>query len=148
MSRAFNPPDTLTKQDIRTLGDVRRDIWSSAMVGGGVGAGSGLVLHTGAQWLKKLGYSRATLNRNTAMFSVLGGGAFGMFVCATATGKQEVHNLHSVFQAGAIPRTQEDIDLQKLEQHRVLRRRTMHDALQKGQGLSDSHGGQWFREER
>ena len=35
MTRGLVPPDTLTKDDIRTLGDVRRDIWTNAAVGGG-----------------------------------------------------------------------------------------------------------------
>ena len=35
MTRGLVPPDTLTKDDIRTLGDVRRDIWSNGIVGGG-----------------------------------------------------------------------------------------------------------------
>jgi len=180
MTRGLYPPDTLSKDDIRTLGAVRRDIYKNAAIGGGFGVGSGLVLHTAAQWARKFGLLKANLNRNTAMLSVLGGGAFGMFLFAARTGKQEVHNLHSIFQVGAVPRGDldyqrrlgmetargeddsalgansqfeakepnrssgsDDLDFKKLEEIRAMRRRTLNGTLEKGHGLSDSHGGHW-----
>ena len=138
--------------------------------------GSGLILHTGAQWARKLGILNAKLNKNTAMLSILGGGAFGMFLFAARTGKQEVHNLHPIFQVGAVPRGElgyqsyqrtleearrgeedsvtekeptlsggdDDLDFQKMKQIRVARRTSLMNSLTNGQGLSDSHGGQWF----
>lgn len=142
--------------------------------------GSGLVLHTGAQWLRKYGLLKTPLTRNTLMLSVLGGGAFGSFLCSVVTGKQEVHNLHPIFQAGANPKgnldyqralrrareREEDVhaleqsgladeershhdvfdgelDRQKLEQIRVIRRKTVHESFRTGHGLNDSHGGHW-----
>ena len=41
------------------------------------------------------------MNRNTLFMAVLGGGALGSFVFATAKGKESVHKMHSIFQVGA-----------------------------------------------
>lgn len=126
------------------------------------------MLHTGAQWAKKLGFFNKKLNKNTALLSVLSGGALGMFVFAAAKGKEQVHNLHPIFQVGADPKGGLDyrtkvqkakelernhledhdddgdtLDLKKLEQHRLVRRRSLMDNLETGHGLSDSHGGRW-----
>jgi hypothetical protein len=135
---------------------------------------------------KKHGLYTAKLNRNTAMLTVLGCGALGMFLGACKTGKEGVHNLHPIFQNGAVPRhnnnelslekvnyrqtlqrargrdedvatmaiTEDDddantggsIDRQKLEEMRMLRRRTLKNRIEKGHGISDSHGGHWYRE--
>ena len=43
------------------------------------------------------------MNRNTLFMAVLGGGALGSFVFATAKGKESVHKMHSIFQVGATP---------------------------------------------
>jgi hypothetical protein len=140
----------------------------------GFGAGSGLVLHTGAQWARRFGLFPAKLNRNTAMLAVLGGGALGMFIFAARTGKEQVHNLHPIFQVGALPEGDLDyqralikarerdedvgefdkdspnrsdkLDLNKLQKMRVVRRRSLMDSIEKGHGLSDSHGGHWYPE--
>ena len=126
-----------------------------------------MVLHTAAQWMSKSGYLRsAKLNRNTLFLSVLGGGAFGSFIFAVTMGKRQVHNLHSIFQANANPKgdkkldyyqrtlqdtkeapAQNDVDLEKLEENNVIRRRTVHDSIRTGHGLSDSHGGHWVPED-
>ena len=126
------------------------------------------MLHTGAQWARRLGLMNAKLNRNTLMLSVLGGGAFGMFLFATSAGKGEVHNLHDIFQVGAVPRDKvtrpdyqttinnaqkefsrnhdgEVIDMQKMQEMRLTRRRSLMDRLQKGHGLNDAHGGHWSK---
>jgi hypothetical protein len=139
----------------------------------GFGSGSGLVLHTAAQWMSKSGYllRSAKLNRNTLFLSVLGGGALGSFIFATTMGKKQVHNLHSIFQVGANPKggldyqqtlqkarergedtireapVQNSVDLEKLEQNCVIRRRTVNDSIRTGHGLSDSHGGHWVPED-
>jgi hypothetical protein len=103
MSRAFNPPDTLSKEDIRTIADVRRDIWTSGMKGLFVGTISGYALYTvlkiGNQ--RKLWNLSGSINRNTAFLSVLLGGAIGSFLMSVTTGKNEVHNLHPIFEIGA-----------------------------------------------
>lgn len=96
------------------------------------------------------------------MLSVLGGGAFGMFLFAVATGKEQVHNLHPIFQIGAAPpgdlhretyirkmsQTTEanGLDFERMHQTRVTRRTTLNDSFQKT-GLSDSHGGHWYNDE-
>jgi hypothetical protein len=122
--------------------------------------------------MSKSGYLRsAKLNRNTLFLSVLGGGAFGSFLFAVTMGKKQVHNLHSIFQVGANPKGDLDyyqrtlqntteggedsreapvpnaVDLEKLEQIRVIRRRTVSDSIRTGHGLSDSHGGHWVPED-
>lgn len=139
----------------------------------GFGVCSGFVLHTGAQYARKYGFLNAKLNRNTAMLAVLGGGAFGMFLFAARTGKQEVHNLHPIFQIGAVPKDdafnyqrtlekarqrdvgstsehdvthKDDLNLEELGRIRAVRRNSMMDNLTKGHGLSDSHGGHWVSE--
>ena len=98
------------------------------------------------------------------MLSVLGGGAFGMFLFGVAAGKEQVHNLHPIFQVGALPpgdldrqdyrskmihasqQKSDDLDLQKLQEIRITRRRSMMDGFQKGHGLNDSHGGHWVKD--
>mmetsp|Transcript_23057 Transcript_23057/g.65345 ORF Transcript_23057/g.65345 Transcript_23057/m.65345 type:complete len:185 (+) Transcript_23057:228-782(+) len=172
MTRAFTPPETLSKDDIRTLGDVRRDIWTNSFQGIAFGSGSGLVLHTTGQWMKRFGYLKtAKLGRNTMMLSILGGGALGSFLFAVKTGKEEVHNLHPIFRVGAmdtsgksnyneralqrkhandngddddnITKFGNDETTKELRDMRVVRRRTLMDSLRHGRGLSDSHGGHW-----
>ena len=127
----------------------------------GFGAGSGLVLHTGAQWARRMGLTSAKFNRNTLMLSVLGGGALGMFVFAVSAGKEQVHNLHPIFQVGAAPPgeldsvdyqrkmnrgRQENLDVEKMQEIRLTRRRSMMDRFEKGSGLNDAHGGHWVKE--
>ena len=103
MSRSFHPPDTLSKEEIRTIADVRRDIWTQSFYGLGYGSIAGFTGHTFISALANRGYLSAKLNRNTALFSVLAGGALGSFLAATVTGKNQVHNLHPIFQVGAKP---------------------------------------------
>jgi len=82
---------------------------------------SGIVLYTGAQWAKKLGFLKGVkLNPNTGLLTILGSFAFGTFFMASTTGKEMVHLLHPVFRAGwAEP--EHDLKLPKLsaitEQH-------------------------------
>lgn len=130
--------------------------------------GSGLVLHTAGQWARKLKVTKATLNRNTLMLSVLGGGALGMFLFASSTGKGQVHKLHPIFQVGAMPRgdldytkkqqqmgqdvignqqNDEDADVSRLRDMRAVRRKGMVENLEKGRGFSDAHGGHWYQDE-
>lgn len=50
------------------------------------------------------------MNRNTAFLSVLLGGAIGSFAMATTTGKNEVHQLHPIFQVGSRTNPNSKID--------------------------------------
>lgn len=129
--------------------------------------GSGLVLHTAGQWARKLGVTKASFNRNTMMLSVLGTGALGMFLFATATGKEEVYKLHPIFQVGALPpddessldyskkiqraqlasQEEEHVDVTKLQSMRAVRRKTMQNKLEHGKGFSDAHGGHWYHDD-
>ncbi|CAJ1969444.1 unnamed protein product [Cylindrotheca closterium] len=169
MTRGLYPPDTLSNNDIETLQALRRDIYSNALKGGFFGMGSGLVLHTAGQWARKLGITKASFNRNTMMLSVLGGGAFGMFLFASSTGKEQVYKLHPIFQVGAMPpppgdldatgldysqkvqqaqlvpggKDDQEFDIKKLHSMRAVRRKTVQDNLEHGKGFSDSHGGRW-----
>lgn len=168
MTRGLYPPETLSDKDIKTLQGLRRDIYSNALVGGFFGMGSGLLLHTSAQWARKLKLTKATFNRNTLMLSVLGGGALGMFLFAVSTGKQEVYKLHPIFQVGAVPqgeldyskrqilaqqldqitdKSETEYDMDHRKNVRAVRRRTMLDSMGKGRGFSDSHGGHWYHDE-
>ena len=132
MTRAFTPPETMSKEDIRTVADVRRDIWTSAFWGMGVGSLSCLALHNVAQIASRRGVilKGATLNRNTALLSFLAGGAFGSFLMATTTGKNEVHRLHPIFEVGSqqeyeqslIRAQQRESDLRQMEHGRLVRR--------------------------
>lgn len=178
MSRSFTPPDTLSQQDIRTIADVRRDIWTNSFQGMGYGTATGIVVHTIASLVTR----SKQLNRNTALFSALAGGALGSFLAATVTGKNQVHQLHPIFQIGAngssaakpdsgddsvmsssssplvrakereeqlrttLERRHSNIEPSSQEdllRNRVLRRKTLQNALLHQNGLNDSHGGHW-----
>lgn len=137
----------------------------------GLGLCSGVVLCTGGQWAKKLGFIKAkSLNRNTGMLVVLSSFAFGQFFMASATGKELVHLLHPVFQSlrgdpsntkehnsnrkepsGSVGSEHGDplapVDPQRLHNMRLARRKSLMEALydQKG-GISDSHSGRWVED--
>ena len=128
MSRSFHPPDTLTKQDVQTIGEVRREIWMDGFYGMALGSMSALVLHSGLSWLGRYRKLPFALTRNTAMAWFLGGGALGSLIFSTAKGKNEVHNLHPIFGRGAKPpstTTPSSLcdELAALEQERALRKR-------------------------
>mmetsp|Transcript_6084 Transcript_6084/g.13606 ORF Transcript_6084/g.13606 Transcript_6084/m.13606 type:complete len:172 (-) Transcript_6084:2278-2793(-) len=153
MPRAFSPPDTLSKEDIRTIADVRRGIWNNAFWGMGVGSLSGVVAHSLGQFgQSRLGLLKGTqLNRNTALLTFLGGGALGSFLMATTAGKNQVHHLHPIFEVGKreLPPTetpyqqaistdkppqesQDDnlLDIEKRKHNRFLRRTTLRQRLE------------------
>jgi len=138
MTRAFTPPETLSKEDIRKVADVRRDIWTSAFWGMGVGSLSCLALHGVAQIASRRGMLKGvTLNRNTALLSFLGGGSFGSFIMASTTGKNEVHKLHPVFEVGSkkeyeqslIRAQQRETELRQMEHGRLVRRASQDEQL-------------------
>jgi hypothetical protein len=125
----------------------------------GLGACSGLVMYTGAQWAKKFGYfPKTTLNRNHGMMMVLGGFALCTFLAASKTGKEEVHVLHPLFRRGGVGATDQEaanqhqkLDYegrrQALMENRMTRRKTLDNLLHKHHGLSDSHAGRWVDDE-
>ena len=171
MSRAFHPPDTLSKEDIRTIAQVRRDVWTGGVTGLLLGSSSGYVLHT----ISRVFHNRLSdaskgkmvlpgsdmpirFNRNTAFLAVMAGGALGSFAFATAAGKNKVHNLHNIFEIGkkdtqtpyqkslALANADEN-SLAERELRRLSRRKSVRMRLEESRGLSDSHGGQWIRDE-
>ena len=107
MSRAFHPPDSLSREDIQTLNNVRRDIWVEAMKGWGIGTLTGFTLYSiasiGQHRFKLWKLPKNMLNRNMAFLSVLLGGAMGSFLMSVTTGKNQVHLLHPIFALGAKP---------------------------------------------
>ena len=104
-------------------------------------------------------------SRNTAFLSFMAGGALGSFLLATTTGKNEVHELHDIFHINERKKDGTDLDLEREklqkeeeEDEKVMtgdarrkrmlsRRKTMFNRLEKGRGLSDSHGGHWIEED-
>lgn len=148
MSRAFYPPDTLSKEDIRATRQVRKEIWTNGMKGLMYGSASGLALHTLARFAATkreviLGIRTSPLqfNRNTAFFSTLLGGAVGSFAMATSTGKNEVHHLHKVFESGRKATSPNDDDDRR--RRRMSRREAVSRNLEEGQGLSDGSRGRY-----
>lgn len=136
MSRAFHPPDTLTKEDIRTIADVRRDIWTQGFYGMATGSLSALVLHSLMSWGQQRTqlFKGIALNKNTRMASFFLGGSLGAFILATTAGKNSVHELHPIFQVGSrkkpenaeLPSDEEILnDTEARQRNRVIRRDTI-----------------------
>jgi hypothetical protein len=123
MSRASTttPPETptspppLSEDDLRVMGDVRRDVWMNGLRGLVYGGLSGYGLHTlvrvGDQrlwWTRLLPPTTSARPRipplvftpNTALVSFLLGGAVGSYIMAVTAGKNSVHRLHDIFENG------------------------------------------------
>lgn len=160
MSRSFTPPSSLSKDEVRTIANVRRDIWTSSFQGMAYGSLTGLTGHllVKAQ-SNRTGYLAGKLNRNTLMLAVLGGASLGSFLAATVTGKNEVHQLHPIYKVGAVDMTttRKKVDLAKAtpeeiredrQRNRYIRRMSLRDQIERGHGLNDSRGGQWIHEEQ
>mmetsp|Transcript_30478 Transcript_30478/g.45373 ORF Transcript_30478/g.45373 Transcript_30478/m.45373 type:complete len:181 (-) Transcript_30478:223-765(-) len=166
MSRAFSPPDTLSKENIRQIADVRRDIWTDGFYGLFVGAASGYLIHSASKFIHNRMSDSAKLklhapgdipikfSRNTAFLCVMVGGAVGSFTMATAAGKNSVHNLHDIYEVGKTPAGTEyqkslqraqmrEEEIKERERRRLLRRASVQKRLEEGHALSDSHGGHW-----
>lgn len=170
MSRSFG--DNLSKENERIMADVRRDIWTSGFKGLGYGSAGGYILHTAARLIHK-SLSEASkgklilpgsdkpirFNRNTAFFSVMAGGALGSFLLATTTGKNEVYQMHDIFEVGknehktpyqeayeSARRMEEEESAESRRKRRISRRKTVSERLTEGHGLSDSHSGTWVQE--
>ncbi len=171
MSRSFG--DNLSKENVKTIADVRRDIWTSGFKGLGYGSAGGYILHTTARLvhnslsdaakgkLKFPGSDKPIrFNRNTAFFSFMAGGALGSFLLATTKGKNEVHQMHDIFEIGKneyktpyqmayenAKMKSEETDEERRRRH-LSRRKTISKRLIEGQGLSDSHSGTWLQEDK
>jgi hypothetical protein len=92
----------MSKDDRQVVADVRRELWSQGLRGLATGSVTGLLLHTvAATGNHRKWWKLGTTNRNTAFASFLLGGAIGSFLSASTAGKNEVHKMHPVFQAGA-----------------------------------------------
>jgi len=163
MSRAFHPPNSLSKEEIRTIANVRRDIWTNGFYGMAYGSLTGMTGHTVLSVLSNRGLVKnLKLNRNTAMLSFLLGASLGSFLMASTTGKNQVHNLHPIFDVGKQPPPSsssdstpyqtsmaQDADAADRERNRLLRRKTLQQTLENQHGgLNDSHGGRWVDADR
>uniref|UniRef100_A0A7S2S5E0 Uncharacterized protein n=1 Tax=Eucampia antarctica TaxID=49252 RepID=A0A7S2S5E0_9STRA len=172
MSRAFLPPESLSKEDIRVIADVRRDVWKSGMSGLLIGAVSGYFIHS----VSKIIYSRLSdasklkltipgenpirFTRNTAFLSVMLGSSLTSFAFASAAGKNRAHKLHPIYEIGKdktagmsayqaqLAKSQDD-GLGPVDERMkriISRRKTMKARIEEGQALSDSHGGRWVQD--
>lgn len=109
----------------------------------------------------------ALFTRNTAFLSFMAGGALGSFLMATSTGKNEVHELHDIFHINEKKKdtrtpyqkvsengkekpqinSDDDESLESMKRRMLSRRKTVSSRIERGRGLSDSHGGHWIDEE-
>ena len=138
---------------------MRRDVWKSGAMGLLYGSTIGYTLHTSCRIihdrfltekskskirsLLSVSKSNPLFTRNTAFLSFMAGGALGSFLMATSTGKNEVHELHDIFHINEKNKNgDENINL--MRQRTLSRRKTISSRLEKGRGLSDSHGGHWL----
>lgn len=174
-STTITTPDesSLSKENYKAMADVRRSLWTEGFKGMGYGAIIGFAIHSGAKAMQSWSMKRANVasgstdatarhylfrglkfTKNTAFLSVMAGGAFGAFLLSSTAGKNEVHNLHPVFDLGKkntfrtryqmLAQQSQAIDEEKAREHRRLHRReTITDRMNYGSGLSDSHGGHW-----
>lgn len=124
-------------------------------------------------WIYKCLRPLPPLGKNTFMLALLGGGALGSFIMSSTAGKNVVHLLHPVFQAGRDEHagkspyqiatikaaendtttnpnsvTNNDIEEDELDaaHHRtrsLQRKASMKERLETGQSLSGTHGNTW-----
>jgi hypothetical protein len=156
------PPSYMSKDDLYTLNAVRKDIWANGLYGLGLGSLAGLVLHSVASLASKRGGFKLQTNRNTALMSIMLGGAIGSFMLSTTAGKNDAHQLHDIFESGSRDSRQKRLDSQQdhlkeeqerdlltvsdrmqREKNRLARRASIENNLKAHHGLSDSHGGHW-----
>lgn len=148
----------MSNEDIKTVADVRRDIWTNAFYGMGLGSLVGIVGHRAAHLGNRQGLWKLPLNRNTLFLSILLGCTSGSFLMATTTGKNQVHKLHPIFELGAEkPESQYQKSLEQRrneiengkERNRLFRRQTLERTIRNDHGgLSDAHGGHWLKEDQ
>lgn len=166
----------MSKDDIRNVADVRRDIWTAGFSGLAIGSAGGLLTHAIVRTGTQRRWWTIPTSRNTTMMAALLGGTLCSFVMATTTGKNEVGRLHPIFELGAVkpsPNYQETLqrareretELRSLERrrtgmdqviddsdhvqrqrNRLYRRASLTRSFTKP-GLSDAHGGHWMEDE-
>jgi hypothetical protein len=134
MSRSMLPPPSLSKEDVKTLADVRRDIWTQAWYGMGIGSACGGIVHAAVSYgsRKKL-WGPFNATRNSLMAAIIMGGTLGSFLLATTTGKNEVHNLHPIYQRGAIHPPLGSSDAEGDGDGAKLSSSSYHEGLQRAQ---------------
>ena len=129
MSRAFFPPDTLSRSDIQTIADVRRQIWTGGFLGLGTGLLTGIGVHyilgvTSRRFnvltppsprpdfssmppikgmIHELLYHSNPTSRNSRVLFCLGFGALMSYLGAASAGKNNVVFLQSIYERGKMP---------------------------------------------
>jgi hypothetical protein len=160
----------LSKEEIRTIADIRRNVWTAGFQGLAYGSIGGYLLHTATRLIHN-SLSDAVkgklilpgsdkpirFTKNTAFFSFMAGGTLCSFILASTTGKNQVHQMHDIFEIGKkeykTPYQQasenaklSEVDPESREKRRLSRRKTVSRRLTEGQGLSDSHSGTWVKQ--
>mmetsp|Transcript_30437 Transcript_30437/g.97116 ORF Transcript_30437/g.97116 Transcript_30437/m.97116 type:complete len:148 (-) Transcript_30437:309-752(-) len=97
---AFNPPKSLSKEDIRNIADVRRNLWSAGFKGlaWGLMGGGAVVFGLRNAPLAKMGLEVLTKYRSTnhAMLIIMGSGASVSFFSALAAGRNSMYLMEDV----------------------------------------------------
>ncbi len=90
----------LTKEEVRSLGDVRRSVWKGGFYGFCYGSVGSLALHEMAQYARRRGlFPSMKVSPSSRLFAVLAGGALGSFVMSYRAGTKEVSNMYPVFES-------------------------------------------------
>lgn len=111
MSSAFNPPKSLSQNDVKRIADLRRDVWRAGFVGAAGGLVGGYV---GWQGLEKSGRLPAKWRGpNNVMLATLGMGALTSFLCSLAAGKNSIQRVGDIFRRGAHEWKKEEDPLSK-----------------------------------
>jgi len=154
MPAALHPPDTtaLSKDEILAATKVKNKIWSGGVSGFVYGSVGGYIFHSISRAVhKRFEKTKGKIqsseinnlikfNRNTALFSVMAGGALGSFLFSSIAGKNNIHLLKEI-QGSPY---QKNLDAEERENRRLSRRNNVKQRLEEGRGISDSHGGQWI----
>lgn len=154
MSRAHTPPDTLTKDDRQTMSKLRKDIWVEGFYGLVFGSFGGLAIHSALSLAGRYRKLPFALSMNTAMASFMGGGALGSFLLSVTKGKNQVHQLHPIFERGKKEDPEDEAEMnyqQHLEKARErqrgisARRATRHIPLDPEEEKLDLERNRLFR---
>ena len=105
MSKAFTPPDTLSKADIKAVADVRRSVWTAGFRGlawGLMGGGFACFFLRKAP-LRSLGmgFLERYNTANHAALILMGSGATVSFTSALAAGKNARYMMADVYKRNA-----------------------------------------------